>query len=384
MSELVLYTHFKEADSIIDPLINKFKESNEYNLIDNKQLVLITYNNAENPLFKVNDVCTLLNKKNIRQVIVEDQTKPIHERIYTQDKDFVYGLCNSSDNSVRRTLFFTRRGFYIYLMTSRGDISNIFRNFLLIILEELHEKGLITKENALMLTKERHGEEIAKIEMRLQEINNKLIAERESRQHIEEKLDTISYENLTYKKRIETVYEYHENMLSDFPDTKETELQLLKKLYMKPLYVYINAYSPKITKTPKEKSVSKIHSYLSSEDIKRLNLEESEDDFTPPQLHFVPQIKVENFKLNAPPPLDDEFYYSLSLSKKPTKHLVHISYVINKEHYENVLQFLNKNCKIEDDIFLVSLNEIENKIQELLIKIGNSQLNSNSQLNKKL
>jgi len=380
---LPFYAPTNGVDPIISPMIVKFQEASPE--FANKAIMPATYNTPRNPLFKVTDISILLGKKNVRQVLLEDQKKPVDDRFYTLDKDFTYGMARNKNGAKRRALFFTRRGFHIYLMTSRGDISNLFRNFLIVVLEELHEKGMVTHSNAVKITTEKYQDEIQKIENRLSNIN--LVLEREQNLRIEAEQclqeteidrDTLKIISEHHKRKVEIAIEYQENMTEDFPNAKEDELTILKEKYMKVVKLYVVPFEKvqravkKPRRSRKKKARGKIYEYLTVAQVKELGFEESdseeEDEKDTP---FVIEYDYSLFgKLHKPHP-DDSMYYTLSPSKNISKRLgVYVDrvFISDKNHYDNLIKYLNTNCGTPlNGAFLTSINEIKDKLREIFI-----------------
>jgi prophage antirepressor-like protein len=384
-TELIFYQPTQEVDNIITPMIEKFRDSSpEFSLTSLK-----AYNTSQEPLFKFSDVSVLLGKKNIRQIINEDSKKSPNDRIYTIGKDFVYGLAKSKNGAKRRALFFTRRGFQIYLMTSRGDISNLFRNFLLVILEELHEKGIVSKNDAIRITEQRYQQEIQQIKSRLGRLNIVLEAEQKLRQEVEMCLtdteidrDTLKIIAAHQKKKIQTTQRYVVNMEEDFPHSKESELRILKQKYAKPVKIYLVPYekiarSVKRKKRKKEKKKSKIYEYLSVKKIKELGLEDSSSDEEESFENYVMEYDYSLFGHNCKPHESDSMYYTLSPTKRLSKSLgiyVDDAYITGKNQYNLFVNYAKKTCSTSVvGVFLISLGEIHEKFREIFIQENKKQ-----------
>lgn len=384
MSELIFYQPTKEVDSIIAPMIEKFKESAPEYI--NRDIMPPTYGTPANPLFRMSDISILLGKKNIKKVLADDQKKPEEERFYKLGKDFVYGLALAKNKSKRKALFFTRRGFHVYLMTSRGDISNLFRNFLIVVLEELHEKGMVTRNEAIRITNEKHKEEIARIENRLSHTNLLLEKEQLCRLETERFLreteidrDTLKIISEHHKRKVEIAKEYQKNMTEDFPNDKEDELRILKRKFLKPVHIYLVPFEKvqKAIKKPKNKKNSKkkkgkIYEYLTVVQIKELGLEESSDEEEESKDTFVVEYDYSLYGALHKPHPDDSMYYTISQSKNLSSRLgIHVGdfYIAGKEHYNQIIKYLMDTCSTPlKGVFLVSIGEIEEKTREIFIQ----------------
>lgn len=378
---LIFYEPTKEVDEIISPMIEKFKHSApEY---ADKAVMPATYNTPTNPLFKVTDIAILLGKTNLKKVLLEDQKKPKDERFYSEGKDFVHGLARNARGSKRKALFFTRRGFYIYLMTSRGDISNLFRNFLIVVLEELHEKGMVKQEDAIRITTEKYQDEIKRIENRLSKVNLVLEKEQllriETEKHLEETeidRDTLKIISEYHKKKVQEAREYQENMIDDFPTDKEDELRIMKMKYMKPVKIYLIPFEKvqRAIKKPKKRKKNpkgKIYEYLTVAQVKELGLEESDSDSDLEEKSFVIEYDYSLFGAINPPHKSDDYYYTISQSKKLSNRLgIHVGdvYVTGKDHFEVIVKYLQEHCSTPlRGAFLTSIGEIEEKAREIFI-----------------
>lgn len=384
MSQLQLYEPIKDVDPIISPIVAKFRESNP-EFKETKKLRI--YNTTENPLFKLHDVEILLGKKNIGKVIRDDQKKPKDEQMYIEGKDYTYGNILSENGYKRKSMFFTRRGFQIYLMTSRGDISNLFRNFLLVVLEELSMNGHVTLQKALKKTEEKYKAEIAKISGRLSHLNIVLEKEQLLRQETEEHLaeveivrDDLKIVSEYQKRQLLQAKEYQENMEEDFPNSKEDELRLLKRRYMRPLRVYLVPYEKvqRAMKRPRKKKIKKpknrIYEYLSKAKVKELGLDDSssdEEDQLVPMDSFVMEYDYKLYGVLHPPHKDDTYYYTISPSKKLAKSLgIYVGdiYITDADHYDGLKNYLIENCSTPlKGAFITTLGEMEEKLREIFI-----------------
>jgi hypothetical protein len=378
---LEYYKPTNDIDPIIAPLVTKFKESRPE--FADKNLLPLAYNTPENPLFKVTDAEILLRKKNIRQIINEDQKNLEDERMYLIDRDFVYGMAKNAKGSKRRTLFFTRRGFQIYLMSSKGDISNLFRNFLMVVLDELREKGFVSRDNAIKITEEKYKEDIQKISHRLDHVNLVLEQEQlmriETEKHLEETeidRDTLIIISEHHKKKVQLAHEYQENMTEDFPNSKEDELNILKKLHLKPVRVYLVPFEKvqtaiKKPKSRKQKKKHELSAYFSAAKIKELGLESSDDEDEKPA-DFIIEYDYTMYGILYKPHPDDVMYFTLSPSKKLATRLgiyVHDLRISGKPHYDALIHYLRENCSTPlTGAFLTTLREMEDKLREIFIK----------------
>ena len=397
MNDLPFYPAIENVDPIISPIVDRFKATNPGFTYDKK---FVIYNTDANPLFKVSAIETLMGKTDILRVIRDDQKKPAEERMYTQGDDFVYGVSATiGSNYKRRGMFFTRSGFQIYLMTSRGDISNLFRKFLLVVLDELHTKGYVARDEAIRMTEEKYREEIQAIEDRLARTSKVLEDEQIRRQTAEEQLveSEIAATQLTIiaghqKKQLHSAHEYTKNMEEDFPSSKEDELRILKMKYLRVIRVYLVPYE-KVKKpskivalrTPKKKASSqparkKIYEYLSAEKVEEFGLDDSSDD----DIQYIPAESAEGhdvevsqytydvFSLGTPPESSESHYYTISATKKLSAKLgVHVGdlYISSQDHYDGLKSYLIENCgTCIKGVFAVSFGEMEEKLREVFIQ----------------
>ena len=381
---LVYYEPTNEADSVINPLIAKFMESST--TANQITFSLTPYNNGANPLFKVSDAETLLQKTNIRQTIDRDQKKPFDERAFILGEHFIYGLALSTNNSKRKTLFFTIDGFETYLMMSYGNVSNLYRKFVLVVMRELRQNGVVTLENAVKKTEQKYQKEINEVNQMLSHTVQVLALEQSKRSEIEtflieteidrDSLKIISEHN---RKKVELAIEYQNNFTEDFPNNKEDELTILKQKFLKPLKIYIVPFEkvhdairkPKKSNKPKNKPKNKIYEYLSAAKVKELGLDDSSDDGKDSADLFVLEYDYSMFgTLNKPHP-DDQYYYTISMSKNLSTRLgIYVGdlYITGKEHFDELISYLRENCETPlCGAFTTSISELEDKVREIFI-----------------
>lgn len=380
---LLYYQPTNDADSIINPLIAKFMESSS-----NKELCnfnLIPYNSVANPLFKVSDAEILLQKTNIRQTIDRDQKKPIEEQAFTLGIHFVYGLSLSNNNSKRKTLFFTIDGFETYLMMSYGTVSNLYRKFVLVVMRELRNTGMTTLENAIKKTEQMYQKEIQDVNQMLTHTNKILELEQTKRASIENFLieteidrDSIKIISEHHRKKVQKAIEYQNNLSDDFPNSKEDELNILKKKYLISLKIYIVPFEkvqnackkPAISKNPK-KHKSKIYEYLSAAKVKELGLDESSEDERETENSFVLEYDYNMFGVLHKPHSDDQYYYTVSMSKNLSTRLgIYVGdlYITGKEHFDELISYLTENCGTPlKGAYTTCISELEDKVREIFI-----------------
>jgi hypothetical protein len=393
MNEGQFYPAIENVDPIISPIVDRFKTANPGFTYDKK---FIIYNTNEHPLFKISSIEILMGKTDIIRVIRDDQKKSIDERMYTPGDDFVYGTALvPGSNYKRRAMFFTRSGFQIYLMTSRGDVSNLFRKFLLVVLDELHTKGFVAREDAIRITEEKYKEEIQAITNRLEQTSKVLENEQLKRQEVEAHLveAEITANQLTIiaghqEKQLHSAREYTRNMEEDFPSSKEDELRILKMKYLRVIRVYLVPYE-KLKKPAEKKQVkkrkpkNKIYEYLSAAKVEEFGLDDtsSDDELNDHcELNMVESKRhgpvlsytYDMFSTSNPPDFNDAYYYTISATKKLSVRLgIHIGnlYVSSQEHYDGLKTYLMENCPTPiRGVFITSFHEMEDKLRELFIQ----------------
>jgi hypothetical protein len=380
---LVYYQPTSEADAVINPLIAKFMENSPG--VDQLNFNLTPYNSGKNPIFKVSDAESLLQKTNIRQTIDRDQKKSIDERAFTLGEHFVYGLALSSNNSKRKTLFFTVDGFETYLMMSYGKVSNLYRKFVLVVMRELRQTGMVTLENAIKKTEKLYKKEIQEVNKMLTHTNKVLAIEQSKRFEaetflIETEIDRDSLKIISehHRRKVHKAMEYQDNLTEDFPSNKEDELNILKKKYLKPLKIYIipfekvqkeikNTRSYKKSKKPK----NKIYKYLSAAKVKELGLDDSSDDEKNSVDSFVLEYDYSMFGTLHKPHPDDQYYYTISMSKNLSNRIgIYVGdlYITGKEHFDELVSYLKENCETPlRGTFTISITELEDKVREIFI-----------------
>lgn len=400
---LEFYPLIENVDPIISPILARFTSDNP-NFTCEKSLEI--YNNSDNPLFKISSIEILMGKTDILRVIRSDQKLPANDRMYTQGEDFVYGMSYSHEGSnyKRKGMFFTRRGFQIYLMTSRGDISNLFRKFLLVVLDELHTKGFVKNAEALRITEEKYRAEIKNINERFTYIKESLEHEQIKRKEAEDQLaesgiiaDKLMMITGHQKKQIQLAHEYNQNMEADFPASKEVELRILKMKYLRTIRVYLVPYE-KIVRAQKEpaaaakpsKAKNRIYEYMSKEKVEELGLDDSSSDDGASDYESNPACGIQpardpshardyvceydysSFGLSYPPDPNDSYYYAISPTKKLSTSLgIHVAdlYVSNSEHYAGLKEYLIENCSTSvRGVFMTTLTELEEKLREVFIQ----------------
>lgn len=384
------YELVPDADPIISPIVEKFREEEpDFECTD-----LQIYNTQEEPLFKISDVEKLLGKTNIGKVIRDDLKRKDKRRIYREGRDFVKGYPISKETKRKRiTLFFTRRGLQIYLMTSRGDIATLFREFLLVVLDELARNGEVKLRKALAITEEKYKMEIGLITERLEHTTQVLEEEQLKLQETSEKLeiaeidrDSLEMVNEYQKKKIKESEQYQLNYLEEFSSNKHEELDLMKKKYMRPIHVYlvepekVKKAKNRKPKKKKSKKKDKLLKYLTEEQIKELGLEESDEESD------MEQIKIEQLD-NIPleyntsiygslhcPPMEDTFYFTLSFSAKICTTLglyIKDFYVSDRKHYDKLIEYLRTSCPTRlKAVFETSLADIDEKLREIFIELN--------------
>lgn len=388
MSELVFYPAIKNVDPILSPILSKFRQTNPGFTCETPFEI---YNDQKNPLFKISSIEALMGKSDILRVVQNDQKKPPDDRVYTYGEDFVHGIsCVQGSNQKRKSMFFTRRGFQMYLMTSRGDISNLFRKFLLVVLDELHSKGTARLDDALRATEEKYVAEIQSISNRLSHANELLEKEQIRRLEVETALseaeiaaDQLTMLNAHQLSQIKRAHEYSINMEEDFPSSKEEELRLLKQKYLKVVRVHVVPYEkikqPSRDPTPAPvngKPKNRIYEYMTQEKIRELGLDESssEDEFEVPC--GVREYNYNAFSYHNPPDLDEVCYYSLALTKKPPNAHTHVGdlYVADQAHYNYLKEYLEKMCSTPiKGVFATTFTEMEEKLREKFIKSARAE-----------
>lgn len=406
-STLTIYSPIGNVDPIITPILTKFRDAHPEFECDKKFEI---YNSESNPLFKVSSVETLMGKMNIRQVILDDQKHPFDQRLYTPTEHFVYGMSYTKEGSnfKSKSMFFTRRGFQIYLMTSRGDISNLFRNFLLVVLDELHTKGVVTRNDALRITEEKYKKEIQMITNRLEHANKLVEKEQLKRIEVEETLteteiinNSLSMMAAHQKNQLKQAHEYSANMNEDFPENQAEELRILKQKYLRTVRVYLVPFEKvkkasngkkvdKKVEKKKNKPENKIYQHMSRERVAELGLDDSssdesesdDDDDDTASTHYtgvktkdyVCEYDYSEFGIISPPDADTIYYYTISPTKKlSTKLGIHIGdlYVSDSVHYNMLKAYLIENCTTSiKGVFLVSFAEMESKLREMFVQIN--------------
>lgn len=380
---LIYYKPTNEADSVIAPLIAKFMEN--ASSPDKTNFNLTPYNSGKNPLFKVTDAEILLQKTNIRQTIDKDQKKPVNERAFTLGEHFVYGLALSTNNSKRKTLFFTVDGFETYLMMSYGKVSNLYRKFVLVVMRELRQTGMVTLENAIKKTEKRYQKEIQEVNQMLTHTTQVLALEQSKRVEVENFLieteidrDSLKIISEHHRRKVQKAIEYQENLAEDFPNNKEDELTILRQKYLKPLKIYIVPFEkvqkaiekPQISKKLKNPK-NKIYEYLSAAKVKELGLDESSDDEKDPIDSFVLEYDYSMFGTLHKPHPDDQYYYTISMSKNLSTRLgIYVGdlYITGKEHFDELISYLKGNCETPlRGAFTISITELEDKVREIFI-----------------
>lgn len=130
-----------DADPIIGEILEKYKSAygDEFTLSE-----LNIYGSKDVQLFKISDIEKILDMSNIRKLLISDKKNDIRFRIYTEDEDYIKAKVKNDSGKINVTVFFTKSGLYKYLITSQGLISNIFRNFLIKILDRLVTGGNLT------------------------------------------------------------------------------------------------------------------------------------------------------------------------------------------------------------------------------------------------
>lgn len=353
------------ANNLISSLISQFKKNNpgHANEINSPK----TYGSMEKPLFKVKEIEKSLDKKNIGKVIFDDKKKNINERIYKEGRDYIYAFSIAGDGSKRRQLFFTNHGFRRYIMTSRGAISNIIRSFIIDVLDEIEKYDKSILKNVFNKNEEKYRLELSNMRKELSDSIMSLESEKNKRKEAESIISEVKVQRDDYKyllsrneKKLKLSYEYNENMINDFPEDKNRELEIMKKKFFKPVQIYLE--DPEYIKRKLKNKNPKLNNDIDSDSSDSENEEEN----------FINDMTLEYDYDEYDKPYDNEIVYiSLSYSKKINQKKIHLKQVLieNKEQYMILIKYLKKNCYDGiSDIYTVCVNEIEEKITEIFIR----------------
>lgn len=451
--KIKIYKDIEDAKNIITLLIENINNNDRYQKhillleqsdiqINNKKASVIKntinnikiYGSKSKPLFLARDIGILLGVSNINNMAIK----------YDNEEKLI-GY--TSDNKSKKVIFLTQYGFYRTFFLSKSPLAKLFRTFIYELIDhiskceikivkkivkkiitetpELVESGIkdlsnklsVLEKQLLLKTQESDKwESIAKVEY-----ETRLDAEKDrdfidiDNSYNQMQIEQIKLEKDIYLKKLSDV------LLDDTSNDKR-EVYMIKKLYMKPMHIYIinpeylysNMSNLKYAKTDKiltkENSSTILDDEISSdieEDVKshgykpklaRKSVRKSKkpflsdcntDGFKDPAINIltVEDIKDYEKKYNAINTLrseifltdiidkninnilsDELMYFTVLFSKNKSAkpELLHIGteWVINKHQFDKIISSLGSSCttmsvcKNINNIFYSNYNEI--------------------------
>lgn len=389
--------------------VNGMRNSDDAN--DKKKAVKIEstiknirmYNTTEKPLFLAKDIGILLSTdKHINEIV---------KKYDSEEK--VDAIIIDHNNKAKKVTFLTKYGIHKCIHTSHSPISTLLSRFMTDFIEEALRKDFkkvakfalkFSDDNPKLV-----NAGLSDLQQRVSDYQQKLVNEQARTKLLEEQcfaerqknneLDTENgklcisqaYNEMHIEQLSKEKKQQHQriSMITDeFADaanntTENKELRLLKKLTMKPIYIYIlhPAYFKKLLDNDKEsessKKVRKNSKVIKTKEVmpNSITFDSDSDDETKAIDSDNPikkdsekllddklarnLIDMENYEKNFKTIYNNNdlgdavesneyLYFWISFSKpikKPGKLLlVSTDYVLNKVHYAKVLESLAKNC----------------------------------------
>ncbi len=377
------------SDPIVNEVIRQFQD--KYDGFEAVELNI--FGTETSPLFRIKDVEKILRKTGIRQALRSDKKNKRENQIYRFGFDYIKAKAQVVGDIDRSTLFFTRDGLYRYLMTSRGEISNIFREFLLGVIDQLMSKGYATMSQSVenleyrLKQKTKSWEEIKRLKDKAEKKNYELI---KTVNELEIEIDGNKIWSNSLAKEISRLSIAVEEGYDDDHQIS-LENKLMKEKYMKKLYVFIvdphkiDSKSAAIEKTKAKKKLAKlpkkklgIEDYISTDRLHELLGESSssdettDDEFDMESSNHI-NYSCEQFKF-CKPIKSEYYYYTVSFALLKTHEYVFDLYVTDFAQVKRFKEYMGKKFKTPlPNIFEVSFDEMEIALRKDFIKFEESE-----------
>jgi prophage antirepressor-like protein len=182
------------------------------------------YGTSEDPLFPLSQVEDVIGSKRIRLDMCG----------YKLGIDYVKLVCARKDGRMNEQNLLTEQGLYKVLARTDTPVSEKFQTFTKVVMKELRLRGQVTLDTALQQLKAEIEEQKARIAQQDQQL------EREHAELMQYKRDCDKF--YTQKMAAMERAIVAERRLLDreeSTDTPEYQVEKLKAMYMKPIYVYL-------------------------------------------------------------------------------------------------------------------------------------------------
>lgn len=355
------------------------KEKKKALVIKNTVEKVKVYGDPEKPLLLARDVGILMGISNIRQLVK-----------YYNSSEKVIGLYKSTTGKETKMEFLTWKGVLRAAGNSRSTLSDLFREFLYELVAQVCKdpvmlasvtKNVITNNPELVSVakqelnqnmnyyKALYNYEATKSRMLQEtvenEIQKRLIVENEKA----EKELALAVSNLkinqleVYNKRYE---HYIANILED-PVIDEAELTVLRKRFMKPVYVYAvrSGYLTELLKKADD-TIRDFFAYVPNY-LERISYIEAKQSIAGNANKLTAMLVGNEYCY---------FYLHMSGSIQTNDEFLHVHtmWVLDKRHYDTVIAELNQECeKIsfkKKIIYHSCIEELEDITRQKLLYMG--------------
>lgn len=366
-STLDIYLPIKKTDTVFTKILDKLYCDNEFtkninrlesgNEKDIKKAFIIkktlnkirVYGSIEQPLLLARDVGILMGISNIRL-----QLK------YYNTSEKVIGLYQMNNGKVSPVEYLTWKGFIRAASNSRSTLSDLFREFIYeLVAEAVGDAALLDKITKRVIENNPELVDNALTDLDRNLEYYKLMYEREAiqRELLQENLDkeiqlrltaehdkaTAELDAITRTYEIKKITEYAQRcehaLLSwhEFPISSELELSILRKRYMRALYIYIptaTIYKEWTNKKDATEFVQYIPDYV--ERIQYIQQRVIELSATEQDMQVIMNILV---------PHSEYFYIYLTTTKLSNGAddfiFVHTEYYTDKQHLDVINEEIN-------------------------------------------
>ncbi len=463
-AEYPVYTAVNEAQNILSSLVESLNKDQSFlNQVDKMQasedigekkkatMIKTTikdirmFNTAEKPLFLAKDIGILLGTtQHINQIV----------RKYDSEEQ-VIGYIREPNNKLKKVRFLTKYGIHKCIHTSHSPLSTMLSRFITDLIEETLTKDFKKVKKFAQKFSEKNpelvDEGLSDLQDRIDEYKQKLLEEQARAKLLEQQcsderkknteledenaelgisqsystmhIEQLKKEKKNQLRRISTITQEFIDATNDTSENKE--LRLLKKIVMKPLYIYIlhptyfkklMQYSGKNDKPAKPRTNSSLDLLSDTDDDekdsgvsdatkkqkekekakqkakqeKQADLAINLVDMETYEKNFKTIYKTETYSRNGKEDAIEEvdidqeelLYFHLNFTKKAPKKgkliLVDTQYVLHKQHYNKVLETLatdgvtlelGKSTQ-KTKLFHTSLNEISDIAREELVNFN--------------
>jgi prophage antirepressor-like protein len=355
---------FNSAGTIMEQIMHECQRQDPGFSVEHP---ITVFGDAKNPLFCVKDLEIALGKKSIRHTVRSDAKREAASRMYNIDEDYkrvlvLYG-------KPRRMMCFTRRGLYKYIMTSRGVVSNMFRNFLLIVLEKLFENQVVTLEESVAEFRRQIEEERQQVSAAQERLGYTMAQygnAKRAQHQAEMNMFRLQVQLQQERERVGHLAAALEDDVDEFAPNHRVELDAMRRIYMKTAFVCLEK-----SDTLQRRQAARMKKKKKEE--KELGFDLSDPEFADIVGHMTLEFEDldddELFSIHNPPPELEHYYYSIRTTKPKTKLMVAEVFYQNKAHLDELKSYLAQTAATpEKDIYHTSLMDIRSKLSELFMR----------------